>query len=567
MHSESTSTQAQAHDEAAKSINDAAKVPWDGAQLHEIMFSKEGHFQDAFSLNKVPDENVFSVGYISGCIPILRQYSRRRRLHELEIVDAIPIATTLNELTRFMFIHGIEIKTRQKLLRDLKVVEMLIKMLQVPFSEACVEKRAKNAAIKQLLTNKSDSALHDYNNIVLPEHQNTMVVVNAAFRVLDSFLKGNSRKNELYISRHVPILWSMFGTEMKVEPMFNELVRDNVQIILLCGEEEIEFIVKLLSDKKCADFLEFLSVLSVCDGTPVTEMQNLIGKYLLDVEEPPVFLTDVNPQLDGTIDVRGVEGSGTQALHIFAREALDEKDDTSTPEYLFLQRQLELYGNLCKGRNAANIHLITQVHKHLTWEECFLCIQSDSSEDGKQLMVYSPASPRVDEAKFESMRSKADIVVEHESAGPNPKLTRIRLNQLPQSLRSIYVDVISAMFVDVGDNRDVLSEVDLSFDWDTLSTSSDAAAANDQTMALSGAKFENFPELKKWIFGVLFGTTSMVSSFLTNVCASYHPAGKSSSRQCTPKRRLWQCAQGLIAASVCRGFHLLCVHVDPQRRA
>ena len=277
-------------------------------------------------MHKVPDENVFSVGYISGCIPILRQYCRRRQLKELDIVDAIAIAMTLNELTGFMFINGIEIKARQKLLRDLKIVEMLIKTLQVPFSESCV-KHVKNAAIKKLLKNQSKSALHDYNNIVEPEHQKTMVVVNAAFRVLDSFLKGNSRKNELYISRHVPILWSMFGTEMKVEPMFNELVRDNLQIILLCGEEEIKFIVQLLKENKCADFLEFLSVLSVCDGTPVTEMQNLIGKHLLELKEPPVFLTDVNSAFDGTIDVRGVEGSGQQVnvpvkLHEFAREAL-----------------------------------------------------------------------------------------------------------------------------------------------------------------------------------------------------------------------------------------------------
>lgn len=505
-------------------------------------------------MHKVPDENVFSVGYISGCIPILRQYCRRRQLKELDIVDAIAIAMTLNELTGFMFINGIEIKARQKLLRDLKIVEMLIKTLQVPFSESCV-KHVNNAAIKKLLKNQSKSALHDYNNIVEPEHQKTMVVVNAAFRVLDSFLKGNSRKNELYISRHVPILWSMFGTEMKVEPMFNELVRDNLQIILLCGEEEIKFIVQLLKENKCADFLEFLSVLSVCDGTPVTEMQNLIGKHLLELKEPPVFLTDVNSAFDGTIDVRGVEGSGQQVnvpvkLHEFAREALDERDDTSTPEYLFLQRQLELYGNLCKGRNNKNIDLITQRHKHLTWEECFLCIQSDSSGgefDAKQvkagesyakkeLMLYPQFAPGVDQAKFDlanpnSPRSKADIIIETESAGKT-HVKPIILHRLPQSLRSIYVDIISSIFVDVGDNRDVLSEVDLSFDWDTLSTAADDAAANNQTMALSGATFQHFPELKKWIFGVLDKTKEMVS--ITHVAmSSSHGDVYRGARRCT----------------------------------
>lgn len=73
----------------------------------------------------------------------------------------------------------------------------------------------------------------------------------------------------------------------------------------------------------------------------------------------------------------------TQDLAQFAHSALDEKDDTSTEEYLFLQRQLELFGSLCKGRNEANIKSITA--KELTWEECFLCVQSDYSKSTNEI--------------------------------------------------------------------------------------------------------------------------------------------------------------------------------------
>ena len=309
--------------------------------------------------------------------------------------------------------------------------------------------------------------------------------------------------------------------------MFNELVRDNMQIVSLCGNEEIAHIISLLATNKDANFLEFLSVLSVCEGTPVKAMQDKIGQHLLSVPEPPVYLTDVNGKLDGTIDVR-MDGKNTRqsiALHLFAEDALDELDETSTPEYLFLQRQLELYGNLCKGRNEANIKYITETHKHLTWEECFLSVQSDAGagpQNQRQktvtLLVCPPhegppdTNPILGSPDFANVRKKADIIIASDRVAPNqrPVFKKAVLNRLPQSLRSIYVDIIVSMFVDVGENRDVLSEVDLSFNWDTLSTAANDAAANDQTMALSGAKFQHFPELKKWIYSVLNNTEAMV---------------------------------------------------------
>ena len=509
---------------SGKSINNAAKIQWDGADLHRLVFSKQPHFQDAFSLHKVPEENAFAVGFMSGCVPILRQYCRRRQRRELTMVDAADVTSTLNELTQFQFIHGIEIKSRQKLLRDLKIVELLIKLLQVPFSQRCLDDSPRNAAVKALLKNVSDDAIHDYNEIVEQQHIVTMVVVNAAFRVLDSFLKGNSRKNELYISRHVPFLWSMFGTEMRVEPMFNELIRDNMQIIRLCGKEEIMRIINLLSDNKCADFLEFLSVLSVCEGMPVKDMQDQIGEHLLSVKTPPVYLTDVSSNMDGTVDVR-MDNTKPDALplHVFANDALDERDETSTPEYLFLQRQLELYGNLCTGRHETNIKYITETHKHLTWEECMIAVQSDGingdAGNGQSTtsilfcpLEHTESTAILKSPEFEKRRKEADIIIGSRalSATDQPKLKKVVLNKLPQSLRSIYVDIMVSMFVDVGQNRDVLSEVDLSFDWDKLTVAADDAAADDQTMALSGARFEHFPELKRWIFQVLDGTKAMI---------------------------------------------------------
>jgi hypothetical protein len=44
-------------------------------------------------------------------------------------------------------------------------------------------------------------------------------------------------------------------------------------------------------------------------------------------------------------------GKSWELLSKFAESAMDEDDTTSTPEYLFLQGQLDLFGVLCNGRN------------------------------------------------------------------------------------------------------------------------------------------------------------------------------------------------------------------------
>lgn len=295
------------------------------------------------------------------------------------------------------------------------------------------------------------------------------------------------------------------GTNMKVEPMFNELVLDNINLVHTFGKPEIQKVVQFLRHgDKNADYLQLFSALCVCEGEPNRFHQKLIGEELLNNNSPPVFLTDVvglgtkrsgsgwsmpsskaptgsvkkKDKVDEkkTVKVRiSEEDTGTD-MNEFVHSALDEDDQTSTPEYMFLQRQLELYGNLCLGRNQRNITLIVDTHKHLTWEECFLCATANSALD---------ASGKT------ATRDKSDML-------------------LPRSLRLIYVNLIVNVFVDVGENRDVCTDAELSYDYAELKKSYYVEAAREQTKALSGAEFVHFSVVKDWIRGQLQQVTSMV---------------------------------------------------------
>jgi hypothetical protein len=47
------------------------------------VLTKERRFQDAFSVAAVDDDRIFDVAWISGIIPMLRQYSTQRLKSEL----------------------------------------------------------------------------------------------------------------------------------------------------------------------------------------------------------------------------------------------------------------------------------------------------------------------------------------------------------------------------------------------------------------------------------------------------------------------------------------------------
>lgn len=162
---------------------------------------------------------------------------------------------------------------------------------------------------------------------------------------------------------------------------------------------------------------------------------NRVGELLLRCEEPPLMYTDIRG--DGfTIDVSwrsatvDAEGSHDRRLTLaeFSQSALDEKNDTSTEAYLFLQQQLRLFGDLCLGRHEINISTITgesvlgkQYPALLTWKECFAVISSPSAKSASD---HDPTFHR-------PRKSSVQI---------NPSTTLGRL--LPRSLRMVYVDLV-----------------------------------------------------------------------------------------------------------------------------
>lgn len=247
-----------------------------------------------------------------------------------------------------------------------------------------------------------------------------------------------------------------------MEKMYTELIRDNHQLIDKLGDKEIAKVVNLLKNgDRNPDYLSFLQAMCECEEQPVVGNQNKVALELLEKNRSIVYLTEVDhsdpkdPQVTVSLD----GGKTTTLLRSFCATAMDEDDSTSTPEYLFLQGQLDLFGTICRGRNAYCIELISERLKYLTWEECFLCAKG---------FIDAQGDPR-----------------------------------LPYSLRLKYVELIMWVFVDVGDNADVLRQVSLCYDWKTLAADPFAGSADDDSLSMSGARFAQFGELSRWISTVM----------------------------------------------------------------
>ena len=139
----------------------------------------------------------------------------------------------------------------------------------------------------------------------------------------------------------------------------------------------------------------------------------------------------------------------------FSKSGYGEDSRLGSNEYKFFVALLELFGKLAAGRNKYAIDVIARKLRYLIWEECFFCIRDD---------------------------------------------------ELPKALRTRYVDAMKSLFVDVGDNIDVLAEVQLCFNWEKLNRS--PFSKGDPNASITGAKLPFFQELNQWIVEFLGVTNS-----------------------------------------------------------
>eukprot|EP00056_Hartaetosiga_gracilis_P010415 m.153526 g.153526 ORF g.153526 m.153526 type:complete len:2653 (+) comp13309_c1_seq5:67-8025(+) len=417
-------------------------IPWDQAPLKLATCSRNRMFDDAFIIQKVPDENAAFVAYVTGMAQVFNYFLRLRQERVLTSHEYRCFQASISEYASFLVADDKSMRMRQKLLRNLGVIELIVKCIQISVKEFST---APQAFDKVELTKPSRGVAVEAKQLLID-----------CYNLLACYLGGNSRKNELYASRHISFFITQLGCGLQMETMYTELVNNNQKIVDVIDDEEINRFITLLRKDKDPCYLKFLSVLCSVDDAAIGENQENICKMLLEDDHPPVFLTEVQDS-DVVISLQGPEGPWTP-LTQFCQQTRKSSDPGAQKLYAFLVEQLTFFGWLCMQRCDYAIDVITSSLKYLTWEECFLCASDD---------------------------------------------------RLPYPLRKIYIDLMINLFIDVGENADVLEEVKMCFRWNELSNKPNEGASNDPTTSLSGARLPFFGQLNDWLYQFLLEHQSL----------------------------------------------------------
>ena len=395
---------------------------WDNATCYNLLVEPSKGYHDAFTLEQVDDGLLSYFNYVMGYLPVIRNYLLS---YNIEVKTTTAMERSLQILADWMFdVHdNKDRKKRQKLLRNLGTIELLME-IQNRFKEIPQDMRTGNNYERRKNTTKK------------------------IYKVIEAYLKGDSRKNENYTAKFIPIFESHFDLNINAEATLIELVRDNKAIIAQFSEnfnkvtEELFF--KLAATKNSEIFYYF-GVMCVANKNPIQENQIVLAKQLLvpEVQDSIFLMKLLDPQDDSSklLATSPIQPEGFKLLSEYVPKT-DQNINRLTFNYLLAQ--LDFFSNLCQGNNEKAIKTIQQ---QFSFEVVF--------------------SGLTDESIHPLIRSK-------------------------------FAQLISTMFIDVGANRAVLENLTLTFIYEDCVENPGEEEQGASNIALSGVENIYFPRMRDW---------------------------------------------------------------------
>ena len=194
-------------------------ILWDDASCYQIKLEPSKGFHDAYKLEKVDEQLLDYFHYAIGYIPVIKDYlvtyDHPETTREIE--------RSLSSFANWMqnTPNPKDVKNRQKLLRNLGILELLME-IQTRFG------RGRQAETK------------DYEN-----RKRTTIII---YIVIKAYLTGHSLKNENYIAKYTDSFKNQFGLGINAEQTLIEIIRDNNMIIKGLSKRFKELTEKLFNE-------------------------------------------------------------------------------------------------------------------------------------------------------------------------------------------------------------------------------------------------------------------------------------------------------------------------------
>ncbi|KAI0214641.1 Inositol 1,4,5-trisphosphate receptor [Lamellibrachia satsuma] len=232
-----------------------AGIIWTKATLRKIGVSSEPGYCDVLMLRKVRAKYLSMFNYVAGMVPFIHKCIADKKDDQILTISQINvIVTALRELREFMTVNETTDKNRQKLLRNLRVVDLIVELLQTYTRGA-------------------------------PDQQSMDRVVVECYGVLRAFLEGCRRKNELYLAIRLPLFDSQMAIEgqigLNAVKMIIELIGENRKIVDRINHGNIDHFISLLAKTQNYSYLHLLGELCVCDDVAIPDNQKYIAESWL----------------------------------------------------------------------------------------------------------------------------------------------------------------------------------------------------------------------------------------------------------------------------------------------
>lgn len=403
------------------------EIPWDGAETFQLELDMSRGYHDAFSVEEVDKHLVLNFQFVFGFMIIIRSFLQFYA-DENTPTNSKAVNKAMSEFKNWIIKSKSvrERKNRQKLLRNTGLIELL------------------NEVLDRFTKTFEDIQVHDSKYKLL---QGTSLKM---YEVLESYLVGDSRKNENYCIHSIPTFESHFGFNTNAEATLIELIRDNKNIISMLSDrfaKSVHRFLPLLEKEKNFQIFRKFEVMCVANENPIPENQNML-----------VDLLKANLSTRKYIFLMELDNNKIITQSPFNNEdwnLLSVCIENESNEFKYLCAQLDFFIGLCKGNNEQSIEFVTYL---LPFK---VVLAGLSDED---------------------------------------------LNPL---VRSRFAKLMNALFVDVGENRDVLEALTFVFVYQECVENPGASAAEDRNTSLSGVVNQYFPQMHEW-FVSFFESTEIL---------------------------------------------------------
>jgi inositol 1,4,5-triphosphate receptor type 3 len=319
-------------------------------------FSKEFSSKDAYLIKKVSLEEETECRFIRSALPILKYVTSHfeGRLKDIPSDVYERLLKVLNGIICFLFdiestssidleeIQDNPIPTRQKLAKDMGLIDALVEFLYCPFR------------------NKSMN---------LEEAKQSSLNIRVLQRIYLTIMYAikEYRPNELYSSQWIQMfieqtLISTKTVDILAGRTLKELVDNNRRILeTRIGLDQIKLFINFLKHSKTdGNLIELLRALCICNDQPMIKIQQDISELLLVDEEvrAAVLIQVLVDPLDGIVVT--FDSQGYYRVKLLDLETFSLKHDNGR-FYKYFLSFIPLMTDLCANKNYLAIDILQKV--------------------------------------------------------------------------------------------------------------------------------------------------------------------------------------------------------------